>query len=228
MQTAGGYSQFCPVAMAAEILSTRWTVVILRELIAGSTRFNDLRKGVSRMSPTLLSKRLRELQAAGIIERGKDRNSYQLTDAGRDLKMVVDAFGMWGQRWMSRHLALQNLDPVLLMLDMQRNCDLRRLPKRQAVIFFNFAEQRATHRKWWLIVQRGEVEVTAEDPGVEPDLTVESSLRAMTEVWMGLTTVEQETAAGEMRVHGDEDIADTMQHWLGLSPFASEAKRVTH
>jgi DNA-binding HxlR family transcriptional regulator len=228
IETNGSYSQFCPVAMAAELLSSRWTIVLLRELIAGSTRFNDLRKGVSRMSPTLLSKRLRELESAGIIERGADRNAYQLTDAGRDLKMVVEAFGIWGQRWMSRHLSLQNLDPILLMLDMQRNVNLRRLPKRQAVIYLDFPEQAPSRRKWWLIVERGDVEVAAEDPGVAPDLTVESSLRAMTEIWMGLTTVKKEASAGRLRLIGDRDIADTMQHWLGLSPFAAERKRVTH
>ncbi len=228
MEAHRSYSQFCPVAMAAEILSSRWTIVLLRELIAGSTRFNDLRKGVSRMSPTLLSKRLRELEAAGIIERGADRNSYQLTDAGRDLKMVIEAFGIWGQRWMSRHLSLQNLDPLLLMLDMQRNVNLRRLPKRQAVIYLNFAEQAPARRKWWLIIERGDVEVTSTDPGVDPDLTIEATLRAMTEIWMGLSTVKKEAGAGRLRLVGDRDIADTMQHWLGLSPFASERKLVTH
>src|SRR5512147_671658 len=101
--TIGSYKQFCPVAMAAEILCTRWTVVLLRELIAGSTRFNELRRGVPRMSPALLSQRLKELEAAGIVARkspGRDRgvSEYQLTAAGRELEPIVVAFGVWGQR----------------------------------------------------------------------------------------------------------------------------------
>ncbi|MEJ0013716.1 MAG: helix-turn-helix domain-containing protein [Bauldia sp.] len=225
MNAQAGYGQFCPVAMAAELLSSRWTVVLLRELIAGSTRFNDLRKGVSRMSPTLLSKRLRELEAAGIIERGADRNSYQLTDAGRDLRMVVEAFGIWGQRWMSKHLSLQNLDPFLLMLDMKRNVDPGHMPKKQAVIHVRYPELTPARRRWWLIVERGDVEITQEDPGVDPDLTVEASLTAMTEIWMGLSTVRKEAAAGNLKWTGDRAVANSMQAWLGLSPFASEPKR---
>ena len=99
-----GYKQFCPVAMAAEVLCTRWTMVLLRELIAGSTRFNELRKGVPRMSPALLSRRLKDLEAAGIVERltpsgGPRIHEYHLTEAGRDLHSVVESIGVWGQRW---------------------------------------------------------------------------------------------------------------------------------
>src|SRR5213596_1500224 len=96
-----GYKQFCPVAMAAEILCTRWTVVLLRELIAGSTRFNELRRGVPRMSPALLSQRLKDLEAAGIITRKATGEAgvfeYRLTASGRELTPIVEAFGIWGQ-----------------------------------------------------------------------------------------------------------------------------------
>src|SRR5438309_6881123 len=113
--TQGSYKQFCPVAMAAEILCTRWTVVLLRELLAGSTRFNDLRKGVPRMSPALLSKRLKDLEQAGIVERRSDPASggqdYHLTEAGRDLRPVVETLGVWGQRWLETRVSLRNLDP---------------------------------------------------------------------------------------------------------------------
>jgi DNA-binding HxlR family transcriptional regulator len=221
-----GYGQFCPVAMAAEILGSRWTIVLLREFIAGSTRFNDLRKGVSRMSPTLLSKRLRELEAAGIIERASAGSSeYRLTDAGLDLKLVVDAFGIWGQRWMSKQVSLQNLDPFLLMLDMKRNVDPGHMPKDQAVIYLRYPELSPARRRWWLIVEGGDVEITQEDPGVDPDLTVESSLGVMTEIWMGLTTVLDEVREKRLLLDGDRAVADSMQAWLGLSPFASEPKR---
>src|SRR5690242_12735891 len=117
MQKTGGYGQFCPVAMAAEIVCTRWTALLLRELLAGSTRFNDLHRGVPRMSPALLSKRLKELEGAGIIKRAtssKDGNpEYRLTPAGEDLKPVVFGLGLWGQRWIEAQTSLRNLDPSL-------------------------------------------------------------------------------------------------------------------
>src|SRR5262245_24228973 len=122
--TQGSYKQFCPVAMAAEVLCTRWTVVLLREMIAGSTRFNDLRRGVPRMSPALLSQRLKELEEAGVIIRkttGGDAGEYHLTAAGKELEPIVEAFGVWGQRWVQKDLSLQNLDATLLMWDMRRN-----------------------------------------------------------------------------------------------------------
>ena len=124
----GSYNQFCPVAMAAEVLCSRWTLVLLRELVVGSTRFNELRRGVPRMSPALLSKRLRDLEAAGIVSRSPvpgepDVFEYRLTAAGRDLKPVIEAVGVWGQRWIETEASLKNLDPNLLMWDMRRNID---------------------------------------------------------------------------------------------------------
>ena len=143
--TQGSYKQFCPVAMAAEVLCTRWTVVLLRELIAGSTRFNDLRRGVPRMSPALLSQRLKELEAANVIRRTASASEpgvfeYQLTPAGRELEPVVQAFGVWGQRWVESELSLQHLDAPLLMWDMRRNLDPNPLPKRRSVIQFQYRE----------------------------------------------------------------------------------------
>src|SRR3954451_12430220 len=115
--------------MAAEILCTRWTVVLLRELIAGSTRFNDLRRGVPRMSPALLSQRLKELEAAGLVQRIASASEpggseYQLTEAGRAVRPIVEALGAWGQRWIDSEVSLQNLDVNLLMWDMRRNIDV--------------------------------------------------------------------------------------------------------
>src|SRR5512147_923026 len=157
------YKQFCPVAMAAEMLCTRWTVVLLRELIAGSTRFNDLRRGVPKMSPTLLSQRLKELEAAGIVARRELRSEkgvfeYQMTEAGKDLRAVVEAMGFWGQKWVDAKLSLKNLDPSLLMWDMRRNLNPTPLPRRRTVIQFLYPELPASKRSWWLIVEpRGDV-----------------------------------------------------------------------
>src|SRR4051812_893973 len=137
--TTGSYQQFCPVAMAAEILCTRWTIVLLRELCAGSTRFNELRRGVPRMSPALLSQRLKELEAAGIVVRTPAPKEpgvleYRLTPAGLELRSLVEGFGIWGQRWIESEPSLRNLDVGLLMWDMRRGLVTAPMPKRRTVV----------------------------------------------------------------------------------------------
>ncbi|MBO9561067.1 MAG: helix-turn-helix transcriptional regulator [Caulobacter sp.] len=228
------YGQFCPVAMAAEVLCTRWTVVLLREMVAGSTRFNDLRRGVPRMSPALLVQRLRDLEDAGVVRRVAGRDSgvmeYHLTPAGRELETMVEAMGHWGQRWVTSELTLQQLDASLLMWDMRRKLDLKPLPRRRSVIQFLYAEQTPVDRSWWLIVDpdaRGAgapVDLCSVEPGFDVDLYVASDLRTMTAIWMGLDTVRAAVDSGRLLLTGDADLAANMQAWLGLSPFAKTRK----
>lgn len=227
--TQPAYKQFCPVAMAAEVLCSRWTMVLLRELIAGSTRFNDLRRGVPKMSPTLLSQRLKDLEAAGIVARspapGGGAWHYGLTPAGQDLRPVVEAFGIWGQRWIESQPSLANLDPSLLMWDMRRNLSPAPLPRRRVVVRFLYPELPASKRDWWLVIEPdATVDLCWSDPGFEVDLHVTTDLRTMTSIWMGLTTVAR--AGDRIVLDGDRRLAGSMQAWLGLSPFAAEAKRV--
>ncbi len=225
------YGQFCPVAMAAEILCTRWTVVLLREFIAGSTRFNELRRGVPRMSPALLSLRLKELENAGLIARRPLRGepgvlAYQLTPAGDGLKPLIEAFGHWGQRWISTELSLTKLDVSLLMWDMRRNLDPRPLPRRKSVIAFQFPDMPATQRNWWLLVDpAAEVDLCSTDPGFEVDLYVSTDLRTMTAIWMGVETARQALSARRLMLTGDRALARDIQGWLGLSPFARQPAR---
>jgi DNA-binding HxlR family transcriptional regulator len=227
--TQPGYKQFCPVAMASELLCTRWTMVLLRELIAGSTRFNDLRRGVPKMSPTLLSQRLKELEAAGVIERRALKSEkgvfeYRMTEAGKDLGPIVEAMGFWGQKWVEARRSLENLDPSLLMWDMRRNLNPTPLPNRRTVIEFVYPQLPVSKRFWWLVVEKqGEVDLCWSDPGFDVDLYVSTDLRTMTAIWMGLTTVTKESE--KIILTGDRDIARKMQAWLGLSPFAIERKR---
>jgi DNA-binding HxlR family transcriptional regulator len=228
--TQGSYKQFCPVAMAAEILCTRWTVVLLRELMAGSTRFNELRRGVPRMSPALLSQRLKELEAAGIVERQASDTEpgvfeYRLTDAGQELNPVVEAFGIWGQRWVATELSLQHLDVSLLMWDMRRNLDTTPMPKARRVIQFRYPELPPAQRTWWLLVDpAAAVDLCSVDPGFDVDLYVSTDLRTMTAIWMGLDTVRDARRAERLMLSGDRQLISDMQAWLGLSPFAKEAK----
>ncbi len=200
--TQGSYKQFCPVAMAAEILCTRWTVVLLREFVAGSTRFNDLRRGVPRMSPALLSQRLKELESAGVM-----------------------AFGIWGQRWVDSELSLQHLDAALLMWDMRRNLVPNPMPKRRSVVQFQYPELPPGQRSWWLVVDpNADVDLCSIDPGFDVDLYVSTDLRTMTAIWMGLDTVRAALRSERMMLTGDRQLAANIETWLGLSPFAKERK----
>jgi DNA-binding HxlR family transcriptional regulator len=228
--TDSGYNQFCPVAMAAEILGSRWTLVLLRELLAGSTRFNELRRGVPRMSPALLSKRLKDLEAAGIVTRSQvagepDLLEYCLTDAGRDLKPVIESVGIWGQRWVDSEASLENLDPNLLMWDMRRNIDPTPMPHRRNTIQVIFSDLKKAQRNWWLIVQPGqEVDLCSVDPGFDVDLYLSTDLRTMTEIWMGYTTIVRAKEQGRLNLTGNRQLEAAVGSWLALSPFAKVEK----
>ena len=222
--TQGSYQQFCPVAMAAEILCSRWTIVLLRELVAGSTRFNDLRRGVPRMSPALLSQRLKDLESAGVLARTEVQpgvHEYTLTPAGFELKPLILAFGTWGQRWIESKLSLQHLDAPLLMWDMRRNLDIGPPPKRRSVIQFQYADAPQGHRVWWLVVNPdGGTDLCAVDPGFDVDLYASCSLRTMTAIWMGYETIPTAVAAKRLLLVGNRDLKSNLQKWLRLSPFA--------
>lgn len=225
------YGQFCPVAMAAEIVCSRWTALVVRELLCGTTRFNDLRRGVPLMSPTLLSKRLKELEEAGVIATVPTGQpgvvEYTLTEAGEDLRPVVMSLGIWGQRWIESSLSLKNLDPSLLMWDMRRNLDPTPLPPRRCTIYFLYPDVKSAQSRWWLVIDGGTVDLCSTNPGFDVDLCVRSSLKSLTAVWMGLSTVQKEVDAGHMELIGDRTLARSMQQWLGLSPFAKEKSRVS-
>ena len=223
------FGQFCPVSMASEVICARWTPMIVRELLCGSRRFSDLKRGVPRMSPTLLSQRLKELEAAGVVRAAagaRGTPEYRLTEAGEELRPVIMALGTWGQRWVESSLSLRNLDPSLLMWDMRRWLRPDPLPPRRCTVQFLYPELGQARRAWWLVVEGGEVDLCLEYPGHEVDLLVTADLRAMTAVWMGLSRLKEEVAGGAIRLDGDPGVARSMERWLGLSPFAGEARRV--
>lgn len=230
--TEGSYNQFCPVAMAAEVLCSRWTFMVLRELVVGSTRFNEIRRGVPRMSPALLSKRLKELEAAGVITRLKVANEpgvfeYCLTEPGKELKPIIEALGVWGQRWVTTAASLKNLDPDLLMWDIRRNINPDPLPPRRSTIQFIFKDRPKNERNYWLIVEPGKpVDLCAVDPGFDVDLYLSTDLRTMTEIWMGYTTVGRATDDGRLTLTGNKQIEASLNAWLKLSTFAKVEKLV--
>jgi DNA-binding HxlR family transcriptional regulator len=228
----GGYKQFCPVAMASEILGARWTLVLLRELVVGPARFNELRRGVPRMSPALLSKRLKDLEKAGIVSRTKvarepDAYEYALTASGEELRPIIEAIGLWGHRWIETEASLKNLDPNLLMWDMRRNIDPNPMPARRTTIQVILSDLEAAQKNWWLIVAPGcEVDLCSVDPGFDVDLYVSATLRTMTEVWMGYVPLARAKEEGKLLVTGEKRLEADLGSWLRLSSFAKAQRMV--
>ena len=228
-----GYGQFCPVAKASEVLAERWTPLVVRELLCGSHRFNELQRGVPLMSRSLLAKRLRELELAGVIERrpsGDGRGSeYHLTEAGEELRPIIMGLGEWGQRWARSEVSRGELDPRLLMWDMQRNIETEALPPHRVVVRFRFTDASpGLPRVTWLILKGDQVDVCYKDPGFEVDLVVVGRLRALVGVWMGDTSMSAVLRSGELQIEGTRRLADAFPSWLRRSIFAGiERPQVT-
>lgn len=215
------YHQFCPVAKAMELLDERWTLLVVRELVTESQRFNELRRGLPRINPTLLSKRLQQLMRAGIVEKLDDGSGarYVLTPAGKELEPVVRALGVWGTRWIGE-LGDDDLDPQLLLWDMHRNVDHQATPDGRTVVRFRFPDVRAAARDWWLVIGSGEADVCDFDPGHAVTVTVTASLRHMVRIWRGDLPWSDALRAGAVEVHGPEALRRAVPRWFTLSPFA--------
>lgn len=221
-----GYGQFCPVSRAAEILAERWTPLVVRELLCGSTRFNDLQRGVPRMSPALLSRRLRELEYAGIVERRRAARGsgweYHLTSAGQELRPIIEGMGFWAQRWVRDDLlADQNLDPDLLMWDIRRCVAARQPPAGRFIVQFRFAGMPSSRRHYWLVFDGEQPDLCMRDPGFDVDLLVSCTVRSLTEIWLGHLTVAAARKAGRLELDGAPRLADQFASWFGGSAFAA-------
>ena len=218
------YGQFCPVAQAAEIITQRWMPLVIRELLCGSHRFNDLHRGVPRMSRTLLVRRLNELAAAGLVERrlvgADDHPEYHLTQAGEELRPLIVQLGTWGKRWVQTEVSREDLDAGLLMWDMQRRIERDRLPPRRVLVYFHFTDAPKEHQHFWLILEQDEVDLCLQDPGYEEDLYVRSDVRTLTEVWLGDISLTRALKEGSLWLGGPEELRHAFPDWLGLSLFA--------
>lgn len=215
-------AQFCTVARSAEVLCERWTPLVLRELLCGSRRFNDLHRGVPRMSSSLLAQRLRRLEEFGVVRRRALGNvwEYGLTPAGEDLRPIIMALGHWGAQWIGSRLRKEDLDPGFLMWDVRRFVRIEEFPPEPVVICFRFRDARAGERQWWLVVEDGAADLCRDDPGRDVTLVVDATVRALTEVWTGDRTPEQVLQSGEVRIEGGRRDAARLWHWLGSSAFA--------
>ncbi len=223
------YGQYCPVARAAEILGKRWTLLILRDLHGGCRHFNQLRKGVTLISPSLLSRRLKELETAGVVERssGADGSApeYHLTVAGRETAAIVELFGVWGQRWVRNVLGEDELDAGLLMWAISGAIDAGEFPATRSVVQFTFSDRpKLRYDLWWLVVDDGDVDMCIDDPGFDVDLYVTTDLRTLTKVSIGDIPAREAVRSGAIELHGARQLAAGFDRWMGFSPFANVAR----
>ena len=218
------YGQFCPVAQAAEILTRRWMPLVVRELLCGSRRFNDLHAGVPRMSRSLLVRRLGELEQAGLVERRLGRAGshpeYHLTEAGEELRPIILQLGFWGKRWVQRKVSREVPDAALLMWDMQRRIVREHLPERRVVVAFHFTDAPREHQRFWLVLSREEVDLCLRDPGAEADLQLRCDVRTLTDVWMGDADLMRVLNDGSVSLSGPRELRRSFPQWLALSAFA--------
>lgn len=179
------YGQFCPIAKATEIVGDKWTMLILRELLVGTTRFNDFQRSMSRISPTVLNKRLKILETKGVIIRkrqsGLKRYDYLLTAMGRELEPVVENLAIWGMRWARGQMTNDELDVELLMWDLRRRIDASSLPDGETVICFTFTDL-DKHKTWWLVFNGEDVDLCTESTGKDVDIYISSDLRTLVEI----------------------------------------------
>jgi DNA-binding HxlR family transcriptional regulator len=222
-----GYGQFCPVSKATEILCQRWTPLILRELLCGSSRFNEIRRGVPTCSPALVSKRLKELEAAGVvIRRVTDEGPlYALTPAGIELFPLIQGLGVWGQRWARSEYGPDDLDPGLLLWDVQRFLAPGAFGERRVVIQMTFPSAPVKQRYYWVVVGTDDVDLCLTDPGFEIDVLLNADLRSLTQVWMGDDRFVDALADGRITLTGPREVTRRIPEWFGQHPILAGVER---
>jgi DNA-binding HxlR family transcriptional regulator len=220
-----GYGQHCPIAIAAEIVAERWTPLLVRALCMGATHFNEIHESVPKMSSALLSKRLRELEQAGVIRRTEGaggRGEYRLTEAGEALFPVLEAMGFWAQRWLKRDIVSKdNLDPFILMWEIRRHwrASGRDLAARR-VVHFHLDGAPAAKRLYWLVFEPNDIDICTRDPGFEIDLWVAAGIRTLVEIWLGHRSLDAAIDDGALRLDGSASERKAFRAWFALSHFA--------
>ena len=217
------YGQYCPLALAVELLCERWTLLVVSRLVDGCSQFNEIHRGVPRISPSLLSRRLNELERAGLIKRGAAKKglprSCTLTPAGQELGPIIDALAVWGQRW-SRDMNKDDLDIAFLAWSMHRNVDNARMPPGRTVIEFQFRNAPPDGRQFWLVHESGSTDMCLKAPGYDVDLQVRADLRLFIEAWRGIRDLRREIQAGHVQLLGPPALRKQFPSWLLLSGLA--------
>ncbi len=217
------YSQFCPVSKTAQVLGEKWALLIVRELVLGATRFSQIQRAMPRISPTVLNKRLADLQAHGVIVRKRIPEQkgfeYQLTESGRDLYPLILQMAQWGMRWARRTMSDDELHVELLMADIQRRIDATKLPGGRTVLKFKYTDL-DNFSEWWLKITDANVESCLDDPGDEVDVYFTTNLRTMTEVWMGDLSLRKAQADGRLKIVGPPSLLRNITSWFPLYVYA--------
>ena len=216
------YNQFCPVAKAAEILGEKWTFLIIRELLMGATRFNELQRGLALISPTMLTKRLNELTNDGLVIKkkipGQKGYEYFLTGAGKELSPIIKQLGIWGTRWARGQMENSDLDVELLMLYLVRSIKPDKLIGEETVIRFNFSDLKKLNH-WWIIICKNDIDICVQDPGREVDVWFTVDLRTMIEVWMGDKTYKAVIREGKLKLVGHPSLVNNVTNWMSNSVY---------
>ena len=220
---SGSYGQYCPLALAAELLCRRWTILVISRLIDGCTTFNEIHQGVPRISPTLLSKRLEELEDYGIAVKKKIKNSnryrYELTEAGWALDGIIMDIAVWGQHW-ARDMDVSDLDPGFLAWSMHTRINIEAMPTGRTVMQFEFAGAPAECQRFWLVHEAGKVDMCLKNPGYETDLLIHADLLRFIETWRGFRDLRNEIAIGRIRLQGPSHYKKAFPDWLLLSALS--------
>ncbi|GGE63085.1 winged helix-turn-helix transcriptional regulator [Actibacterium pelagium] len=218
------YGQFCPVAKSAEILGNSWTLLIVRELLLGSTRFSTLQKGMPKISPTVLNTRLKELEGNGILVRrpisGQRGYEYRLTPAGKQLGPVIEALVVWGMRWAREELRDEDMDVAFLMFDVERNIVTDELPDGETVLSFQFPD-RSDFAKWWIVCDGPKRDLCYQDPGKDVAAYITANSEDMIGVWMGDLPMSDALSDGRLSVIGESMICKRFRKWFPLSQGAA-------
>ena len=218
-----GYGQFCPVAKATEVVGDKWTMLILRELLLGTCRFSEFQRSMSRISPTVLNKRLRMLEDKGVIIKkpisGQRGCEYRLTPAGRELEPMVDSLAVWGMRWARGQMTDDDLDVEFLMWDIRRRIDTKSLPDGEIVLCFIFNDL-DKYKTWWLVIDGDDVDLCTQDTGKDVDLYMTSTLRTMIEIWEGDTDLRAAMRDDRVIAMGARHLIRSMSDWFGLCAHA--------
>jgi DNA-binding HxlR family transcriptional regulator len=226
MPAVPDYGRYCPVSLATDVLADRWTPLIIRELVLGNTRFNDIARGLPGISRSLLVQRLRHLERKGVVQlwpspTGKG-NEYHLTPAGKDLEGVIDALGRWAVEWLFDDLHPQEVDPVTLTWWMHRRIDGERLPPGRVVIEFDYTAP--DRQAIWMVLERGGASVCIQHPGFEPDVIVTTTTPALAEVFQGYDSWSHAVADDRIRVDGPPTLVRSFPRWFLWSPFADATR----
>jgi len=216
------YGQFCPIAKATEVVGEKWTLLIVRELLMGASRFNQLMRGLGSISPALLTTRLGTLVNHGLVVRrkipGQRGFEYFPTAACKELLPILRQVGTWGMRWAKENLVDEDYDVDLLMLYMERSIAVDQLPGSNAVIQFNFGDL-VKQRLWWLVVDGEKVDVCVKDPGREVDVYFSSTVKTMTDVWLGHRNYTHALKSGELKISGTTALTRSVRSWLRCTQF---------